>query len=649
MPDLLDLPLTAPAPVFFVLGLVILLAPLAAERVRLPGVIGLVVAGVVVGPEGLGLLERAGAIAQLGGVGLLYLMFLAGLELDLAVLADHRKSAVVFGLVTFAIPMSVGTGWALAIGFGTAAAVLIGSLWASHTLVAYPIIRRSGIITDPSVAASVGATVITDTLALLVLAIVAGSHQNGGDVSFLLGLLPGIGLLAVVTLWLLPRLARWFFIGVGMDRTVRFLFVLSALLGSAVLAEVIGIEGIVGAFLAGLALNPLVPNGGTLMQRVEFVGSALFIPIFLVSVGMLVDLAVVLDPRTLALAAAFTAAAMGSKAAAAFLAGRLFGFDRYQIGVMFALSNAQAAATLAATIVGFEIGLLDRRVVNAVLIVILVTVVVASWAADRSVRGFRGATPTPSRMGRSVLVPIANPIAAPDLVQLAAWVSHADGGEVVPLHVVTVPDPERVRVGRSMLGEVMADAGRFGAEMEAVVRVDRSVSRGVVNTVLERDASLVILGWKGTKTTKDRLLGSLLEDIAESLPCVLAACWLPSGVPSRLVLAAGHESTVDADAVAAIEFCRRLAKGSGIPVVTASTIAGADPGWASLGLGSDLDDLIASVGSGDLVVLPAPRGPEVVGSTAEAIADASPSQGFAVVHAATFATDLEVGEVFAGP
>ena len=648
--NLVDLPLTDPAPVFFVLGLVILLAPLIAERLRLPGVIGLVVAGVVIGPEGIGLLERAGTIAQLGGVGLLYLMFLAGLELDLGVLVDHRRSAVIFGLLTFAIPMSMGTGAALLLGYPLTASLLIGSLWASHTLVAYPIIRRAGIVADPSVAASVGATVITDTLALLVLAVVAG-YATGGGVSFLIGLLPGLVLLGAVTLWLLPRVASWFFIGLGPDRTLRFLFVLTAVLGSAVLAELIGIEGIVGAFLAGLALNRLVPNGGTLMQRIEFVGSALFIPIFLISVGMLVDLRVVFDRETLAIALAFAAVAMGAKALAALAAGRLFGFDRAQMGVMFSLSNAQAAATLAATIVGFEIGLFDERVVNAVLLVILITVVVSSAAASRSVRHFTLSAEPPRRLGRAVLVPVANPSAAAELVRLAAWLSRADGGEVVPLHVVTTPDSRPVREGRVMLEGIIADAGRFGAELDGLVRVDRSVSRGVVNTVIERDSSLVLLGWKGSATAKDRVLGSLLSDIAESLPCVVAACWLPTGPPVRLVLAIGHEAALDSDVTAALDFCRRLVKGSGLPIVVASAGGRDDPdvlAWPRLD-GAESHDLATTASPGDLVILPAPRGRELVGAAARHLAAQRPGLNLVVVQAGTSTAGTEVGEVFARP
>ena len=643
----IEVPFTGPAWVFLTLAAIILVGPLLAESARLPGVIGLVVAGIIVGPEGLGLLARAGTIEQVGGLGLLYLMFLAGLELDLEVLRLERRPTIVFGLLTFVIPIIGGTAAALGFGFEPLAAVLLGSLWASHTLVAYPIVRRSGIVGDPSVTAAVGATVITDTLALIVLAVVAGSAEAAGGASFLLTLAPGLGLLAFWALIAVPSVARWFFGGLGQDRTTRFIFVLVAFLSSAVVAELVGVEGIIGAFFAGLALNHLVPNGGVLMQRIEFVGSSLFIPIFLISVGMLVDLRVVLDPSTIALAAGFTAVAIASKWLAAEIAGRIFGFDRAQIGVMFALSNAQAAATLAATVVGFEIGLLDERAVNAVLIVILVTVIVASGVASSASSRVAAPPPSPHRMGRMVLAPIARPESVDEIVRLATWVARADAGQVQPLHVVTAPDPTRVAAASSLLRSAESSASRLGADVEAVVRVDRSVAAGVVNAVLERDASLVLLGWRGEISTHDRLFGSLLDDIVARVPCVVAACWLPGGDVRRLVLYPGGDSP-SADALAARELCAKLSRGAGVPVVVIGEGLGeVEPGLQTVGV--DVVEIDANAQAiGDLVVMPGGTGRSAVGSAAHRLVTSMPERGLIVVHAASPGRIVGVGEIFAG-
>lgn len=649
-PAIVELPLTAPAWVFLTIAIVILGAPILAERARLPGVIGLVIGGVVVGPEGLGLLERAGTIEQVGGFGLLYLMFLAGLELDLEVLRAHRRPAVVFGLLTFGVPAAVGTVTASLLGFGGLTSALVGCVFASHTLVAYPVVRRSGIVADPAVAASVGATLITDTLALIGLAVVAESYVSGGAGSAI-RIVIGLPLLAGGTLWVLPRLARWFFAGLGQDRTLRFLFVLVGFLGSAVMAEAVGIEGIVGAFLAGLALNPLVPNGGVLMQRVEFVGSALLIPIFLVSVGMLVDLGVVTDPGTVGLAGLITAAAIGAKWAAVEIAGRWYRYSRAQIGLMFSLSAARAAAALAATIVGFEVGLFDLRVVNAVLLLVLVSVIVASWVGARSAPRVMPPLSAPGRLGRTVLVPVSNPDAATDLIRVAVWVARADGGEVVPFHVVTSPDPDRVRAAAPLLDSVQLAGTRLGSEVEAHVRVDRSIASGVLNSVIERDASLVMLGWKGTTTTYDRLFGSLFDDIVDRAPCVVAACLLPVAHPRRIVLVpVVDRETLPGDTTAAIELCRRIAKGSGLPVVVASEGAdplGLDPTWSRATAPSDLPGLSAVIRAGDLVVIPGAGGRSLMGSSVLQLVSSVPDLDLVVVHGKTPAGPVEVGEVFA--
>lgn len=644
---MIELPLTGPAWVFFTLAILLLLAPIVAERVRLPGVIGLVLAGLLVGPEGLGLLSRVGTVEQLGGFGLLYLMFLAALELDLQELTTNRRPTVIFGLITFTIPMTLGTGGALLLGFDVSVAVLIGSLWASHTLVTYPVVRRGGIVSDPSVTATIGATVITDTLALIVLAVVATSYETGGGVGFLGILVPGLVVLAVTVLWLLPRLAQWFFSGMGQDRTLRFLFVLVAFLASAVLAEMVGIEGIVGAFLAGLSMNRLVPNGGALMQRIEFVGSAILIPIFLISVGMLVDLSVALDPQTLWLATVFTAIATGSKWLAAKISGRILGFDRSQIGVMFALSNSQAAATLAATIVGFELGLFDERVVNATLIVILLTVLIASWAAARHAPRIPAPGPRPHRLGRMVLTPLARPDTASEILRIGTWIARADGGSVVPFHVVTSPDPQRVTEAGPLLHQIEDVASRLGVETEPFVRVDRSVASGVVNTVIERDASLVLLGWKGGATTRERVLGALLDDVVDRIPCTTAVCWLPPAVYTRVVLVSSDESAVERAATSAL--CHRLARGSNLPVVVMATEQDSawQPGWQWVGTES-IETAMLELEAGDLVVMPAGGGRATSRSSTLHLVAAHPSVPVILVSPPTPNLDLTISEIFSG-
>ncbi len=368
-----------PAWEFLVLFGVVILGPPLIRRARIPGIIGLIVGGYVIGPYGLDLIGAGNTtIPELGQLGLLYLMFIAGVELDLALIRVHRRAVVGFGFITFAFPMLFGATIGLALGWELAAALLLGSLLASHTLLLYPTIRQAGLSTETGVATAVGATVLTDTAALVVLAAVSGSQlAGGGPGSVALQIVVGLVVLLVFTLGVLPWLARLGFRYLGTDRVVRYLLAFASFLAAGTLADSFGIEPIVGAFFAGLALNRLVPNEGPLMERIDFFGSAMFVPIFLVSVGMLLQPSVMVEGETLKLAGLFIAAGVGGKAVAAWVAHLTMGFSRPQATLMLGLTIPQAAATLAATVVGFNIGLFDQSVVNAALVLILASIVSA--------------------------------------------------------------------------------------------------------------------------------------------------------------------------------------------------------------------------------------------------------------------------------
>jgi Kef-type K+ transport system membrane component KefB len=508
-----DLPFDDPGLLFAVLTAAILFAPLLARRLRLPEVVAVVVVGFVIGPTGLGLVERAGVVEVLGNVGLLYLMFVAGLELDLDDFIEHRRDSIGFGTLTFVIPMVLGTLSALALGYELLAALLLASCWASHTLVSYPIFQRVGTMGNRSVATSVGATIITDTAALLVLAVVARAYQGALTPVFWATLLPSMAILTAGAVFGLPRLARWFFSGSGQDRSLRFLFVMVALFVVASLAEVIGIEAIVGAFLAGLALNRSVPNGGALMERIDFLGASLFIPLFLLATGMLIDVQVLLEPRTLLVGATFTVVAIVAKFLAAYGTGRALRYDGAEIGAMFSLSVAQAAATLAAIVVGLNVGLIDEETVNAVMMVILVTCIVSPAAASRYAT--RLPRPAPDRdLGEVVVVPMANPATAPRLMRVASAFARADGGIVVPLMVVpSETDEAGLRQARELDGEVVAVAQSAGAEARSVLRIDVSAAAGIAHTVVEHQGSLLVMGWKGGTIRRGALFGGIIDGV----------------------------------------------------------------------------------------------------------------------------------------
>jgi Kef-type K+ transport system membrane component KefB/nucleotide-binding universal stress UspA family protein len=563
------LPLSGTGPLFTVLVAAILLAPILARRLRLPEVVTVLLVGFVVGPTGIGLVERAGVVQVLGNVGLLYLMFVAGLELDLDDFIANRRDSIGFGAATFVVPMALGTVTALVLGYDVLAALLLASCWASHTLVTYPAFQRVGTVANRAVATSVGATIITDTAALLVLAVVVRAHQGALDALFWLTLLPSLALLVVGTLWGLPKLARRFFSGPGQDRSLRFLFVMVVLFTVASLAEVIGIEGIVGAFLAGLALNRSVPNGGLLMERVGFIGATLFIPLFLLATGMLIDLEVLTDPRTLVVGAVFAAVAIVAKLLAAVGAGRMLGYSGPEVGAMFSLSSAQAAATLAAIVVGLQVGLLDELTVNAVMLVIVVTCVVAPAVAARYAT--RLPRPAPVRdLGDVVVVPIANPESAGRLMRIASAFVHADGGLVVPLMVVPPDtDAEGFTAIRDLDARVLRMAQSAGAEARSVVRIDTTPEAGISHTVVEHHASLLVMGWKGGSTRRDARFGGIIDGVLSrtSVPTLVL---LDGNQPfDRLLLIVDESVMNPAGAPAldlAVEAARLLAKASGTSV-----------------------------------------------------------------------------------
>jgi Kef-type K+ transport system membrane component KefB len=372
---------------FFIAALVLLVGPIVVDRFGLPGIVGIVLGGALVGPFVLDWISREGIVETLGQLGLLYLMFLAGLELDLDEFQRNRRPALSFGALTFSIPFVLGIALVLPFGYGLAAAVLYGSLWASHTLVSYPIVQEHRLTRHRAVGMAAGGTVITDTLALFVLALVVGSAESDSRPSVIVvELVLGLAVLVAYCGLVLPRIGRWAFGHLGEGRVPRYLFLLAGLTSAAVVADSMGLEGIIGAFFAGLALNRLVPSGGELMESVELVGAVLLIPFFLVSTGMLLDPRQFSEPDVLAIAGASLAIVFAGKATASYISGRLAGFQPLEVRLVFGLTIAQAAATLAAVTIGTRAGIFDQDLLSAALVVVLVTVIVGGIITRNAAR-----------------------------------------------------------------------------------------------------------------------------------------------------------------------------------------------------------------------------------------------------------------------
>ena len=417
MKDLLDLvhlnidfPITDPTWIFFLVLVIILFAPIVLERLRIPHIIGMILAGIVIGEHGFNILARDSSFELFGKVGLYYIMFLAGLEMNMEDFKSIRVKATVLGLLAFIFPLGIGVWTNLnLLGYGLITSVLLASMYASHTLIAYPIVIRYGINRQRAVSIAVGGTAVTDTLTLLVLAVIAGMYKGDTSDMFWVWLVLKVVVLSVVIMLTFPRIGRWFFLGAG-------------------LMELIGMEGILGAFLAGLVLNRLIPHVSPLMSHLEFVGNALFIPYFLIGVGMLINVNVLFGHiDSIKVAGVMIVVALLGKWIASWLTQKIYRMKAVERELMFGLSNAQAAATLAAVLVGYNIilpsgeRLLNEDVLNGTILLILVTCVVSSFitehAAKRIAMDDAELDEEKEQQKERILIPVANPDTLDKLMQ----------------------------------------------------------------------------------------------------------------------------------------------------------------------------------------------------------------------------------------
>ncbi|WP_250123190.1 cation:proton antiporter [Chroococcidiopsis sp. CCMEE 29] len=548
-PSVFSGPITDPVPVFLIIMAIMLVAPLLFERFKLPGIVGLILAGVVVGPNGLGMLERDSTIILLGTVGLLFLMFMAGLETSLDDLKYNADKATIFGLATFALPMVIGTAAMLLLGYGWLAAILVASCFASHTLLALPIVTKLGIMRMPAVTVTLGATLITNVLALLVLAIVVRAHQGSLTLGFWLFLIPALTIYTWGTLWGVPKVGRWFFRRFGHDEGAEFTFVVATLFVVSYAAELIDIEPIIGAFLAGIAITQLIPQLSPLMNRIQFVGNTLFVPFFLISVGMLINPRLVLsEPRSLLVAGVMIAAEIVSKLLAAWGPGKLFGFQFPSVMVMFGLSVAQAASTLAAITVAYQIQLVDQLTVNGIIAMILFTCIASPWITARWGQGMKSEVATPESgpqqsLGDRILVPVANPNTEDNLLQLALILAKTKQGTLLPLHILSDRQGPISATAKMQQNQLLAAAEMIAhatvTAVEPIGRVDDSVDKGILRAAQERNANLIVCGWKGYSTYRENFFGNVIDNVVRraTVPVLIARFANPIENTHRVFLA----------------------------------------------------------------------------------------------------------------
>lgn len=550
----LTFPITDPTWIFLLVLLIILFAPILLNKLRIPHIIGMILAGLAVGEHGFNILARDSSFELFGKVGLYYIMFLAGLEMNMGDFKETRNKALVLGLLAFIIPIGIGFVANISyLKYSVVTSVLLASMYASHTLVAYPIVTRFGISRHRSVSIAVGGTAVTDTLTLLVLAVIGGLFKGETGGFFWVWLVVKVIFLGGLIIYSFPRIGRWFFHRYN-DNVMQFIFVLAMVFLGAGLMEFVGMEGILGAFLAGLVLNRLIPHVSPLMNHLEFVGNALFIPYFLIGVGMLINLRVIFGHGdALKVAAVMIVMALTGKWIACWLTQKIYKMSVLERNLMYGLSNAQAAATLAAVLVGYNIilpggeRLLNDDVLNGTVLLILVTCIVSSLiteraagkvAMDDSETGKESSTET-----EKILISLANPNTIEDMMNLSLVIRDTKlKDNLLALNVIndnnTTSDNLRMR-SRHYLEKAAMTTTAANVSLKQLTRYDLNIASGIIHSVKENEVTSIITGLHRKVNITDSYFGILAENLLKGLNCeiIISKFLIPVNTIKRIVIA----------------------------------------------------------------------------------------------------------------
>lgn len=539
-----------PVAIFLIVLGIILLGTQVFKWLRIPTIVGLIIAGIMVGPYGFNLLERDASFNIFGQVGILYIMFQAAVEIDMFHLKAQWRRGVVFGLLSFLLPMVAGLlGSHLLLGTGWATSTLLASMYASHTLVSYPVVSRFGLQNSRPAVIAVCGTIIAVLLALFCLAgVVQVQLHDSFSLRGMLRLLGMLGVFMVVVGYLYPFLTRRFFRTVP-DPVTQYIFILALVLLASLMAQLIGLEAILGAFYAGLVLNRMVPGRSLLMKNIRFVGDAIFVPYFLIGVGMLINVRVVFEGWSVIYTAlVMTGLALGTKWLAAWISQKSVGMNADGRRLLFGLSGGKAAATIAAVMIGYQNHLIDGDVMNAAVVMILLCCLVASVETETAAKRIRKALTaqdlendknTPVELARQ-LVAVANPLTADGLMRLALTVRKRENSNVVTaLFIRSNDDRRQVEMGRTALNDAMAVAEQMDVEAEAQERFDLNVVSGVNNMARERNCTEIIIGLHSKASVVDTFYGSIIDRLLQECHRMvfLSRCFIPVDTVTRIVVA----------------------------------------------------------------------------------------------------------------
>lgn len=529
-----SLPLKNPVVIFSLVLFIILFAPILLNRLKIPHIIGLIIAGIIIGPYGLNLLLRDSSIVLFGTVGLIYIMFTAGLEIDMEEFKKNRFKSLVFGLYTFTTPMILGTLAAYyVLRFTLPTSILLASMFATHTLLAYPITSKYGIARTRAVTLTIGGTIITDILALLVLASITGMTKGDITAAFWIRLAVSSIIFGIIVFFVFPLISRYFFKKFS-DNISQYIFVLAMVFLGSFLAEAAGLEAIIGAFLSGLALNRFIPPSSPLMNRIEFVGNAFFIPFFLIGVGMLVDFSVILKGwGALQVAGVMIVLAILSKLIAAWFTQKTFKLSDNERQMIFGLSNARVGATLAVVLVGYNIiigetpagtpiRLLSEDILNGTILMILVTCTISSLTVEkvsRKIALIEDSKKVPvAESSERILIALGYSETVTDLVDLALMMKPKKSNlPVYALHVIDDEENSNQSQSKKMLEKVVSHATATDNEIIPLTRFDLNIGNGIIYTIKEHDITDVIIGLHHKANEGDDFYGPVIEQIVDRI------------------------------------------------------------------------------------------------------------------------------------
>jgi len=567
---------TQPVSIFFIVLVIILLAPLLLNRLKIPHIIGMIVAGVAVGPYGFNVLSDDSSFAIFGQVGLLYLMFLAGLEIDMFHLRLNLRRGLLFGVLTLVVPLLIGVAVSmLVMHLNVITSLLLGAMYAAHTLISYPVAARFGITKAPAVLIGVVGTIIAVAGSLLVIATAVDIHREGYfNAMAIAWLIIKMAVWAGAVVYLYPRATRWFFKTYN-DRVTQYVFVLAMVFLAAWTAQLIGVEAVLGSFLAGIVLNRYVPHGSPLMTSIEFVGNALFIPYFLIGVGMMINLRVVLEPDTLAAAGIMLAVALGSKWIPAFVVQKANGFDPCSRKVMFGLTAAHTAVALAVVSLGYRLGILSVVMLNATIVVILVTCAVAPIITAAGASRLKISMLDKDDMIRHTrtnnsLIAVDNPLTAASLVDLGLLMRNDRGRHsFYAIHVRNENSTRAKAVSAASLDAALTTAAAANVRMEQIERYDLNTVTGILNAISERDITEVILGMHRRTTVIDTFFGSKVEQLLRSTNrmLIISRCYIPLSTVTRIVVAVPRDAQYETGFSRWVRAVARLTRQIGCRVI----------------------------------------------------------------------------------